>query len=360
MDGNSTWENYRGLAGHQGAGEPAKLYNLLTVEDLASQPPQAYRIKSVFPETGIAAIFGPSTSGKSFLCFDMAGAIAGRVDWFGYRVRSGHVVYVCLEGESGLRNRVAAYRSEHGGASLANVRFIVEPFGLLNGDPFALIRAIKAVPMECPTILIDTLNRAAPGADENSSVDMGLIIESCKLIQAETGGLVVLVHHTGKDAQKGPRGHSSLIAALDAAVLVTRDGDHREIKLVKVKDGQDGMSHGFRLKVITLGEDEDGDPVTSCVVEPVDCQGEGGKKPKKPLGGNQKIAWAWLSEEFKSRAAIPIDEAVGEIAKRLSVSPDRRLERARESITGLINNGSLSLLDGVLSCPVCFPEPRTT
>jgi hypothetical protein len=65
------------------------------------------------------------------------------------------------------------------------------------------------------------------------------------------------------------RGHSSLFAALDAAIEVTRNGDDvRAWKLAKSKDGEDGKSHGFNLRVIGLGEDEDGDPVTSCVIEP--------------------------------------------------------------------------------------------
>ena len=67
-------------------------------------------------------------------------------------------------------------------------------------------------------VFLDTLNRAAPTADENSSKDMGEILSAAKLLQSLINGLVVLVHHTGKDATKGLRGHSSLFAALDAAV----------------------------------------------------------------------------------------------------------------------------------------------
>ena len=57
---------------------------------------------------------------------------------------------------------------------------------------------------------------------------MGQIIAAAKELQTFVGGLVVLVHHTGKDASKGLRGHSSLQAALDAAIEVRRDGDNRE------------------------------------------------------------------------------------------------------------------------------------
>ena len=118
--------------------------------------------------------------------------------------------------------------------------------------------------------ILDTLNRAAPEADENASADMGRILEAAKQLQRLTAGPVVVVHHTGKDATKGLRGHLSLFAALDAAVEVTREGDRREWKVAKAKDGQDGAGHPFRLETVDLGEDDEGEPVTSCTIEPDD------------------------------------------------------------------------------------------
>lgn len=64
---------------------------------------------------------------------------------------------------------------------------------------------------------------------------------------------MLLVHHTGKDVAKGLRGHSSLLAAMDSAVEVTRSGDRREWKVAKAKDGVDGEVHPFRLQIETLG-----------------------------------------------------------------------------------------------------------
>lgn len=115
---------------------------------------------------------------------------------------------------------------------------------------------------------MDTLNAATSGLDENSSRDMGLILEAAKKLQRLTGGLVVLVHHTGKDASKGLRGHSSLLAALDAVIEVGRNGEARYWRMSKSKESEDGKRRGFRLKPIGLGYDEDGEPETSCVVEP--------------------------------------------------------------------------------------------
>lgn len=133
-----------------------------------------------------------------------------------------------------------------------------------------MVEAIRGAGAEGGVVVIDTLNRATPGADENSSVDMGQAIAGANAIQRGLGGLVLLVHHTGKDASKGLRGHSSLLAALDAAIEVRRDGEARSFALAKAKDGAEGHVQHFTLDVVDLGIDEDGDPITSCRVRPVD------------------------------------------------------------------------------------------
>lgn len=59
---------------------------------------------------------------------------------------------------------------------------------------------------------------------------------------------MLLVHHTGKEAGRGMRGHSSLLAAMDCVIEVKRKGDEREWHVVKSKDGEDGASHPFKLE----------------------------------------------------------------------------------------------------------------
>lgn len=345
-----------------------KTYSLLTFDDLAALPPMKWRVKGVLPESGVTAIYGPSGSGKSFLALDLAGAIGAGREWFGHRVNMAPVVYVCLEGQSGLRNRVAAYRTQHGGDSLANVRFVIESFHILNGDAAALIRTIQAAGLEKPVIVIDTLNRAAPGADENSGVDMGRIIEAAHIIQQATGGLVTLVHHSGKDSGRGMRGHSSLHAALDAVIEVKRDGENREWSLTKAKDGTDGIKYTFALRVHQFGEDGDGDPVTSCsVVLEVggeDDQEEARKgqtaKPKPvkgPQGANQKIVFSAIKDALKSTGTMSVDEAVEAVKGRLTCEEKRKTERARSAMATLIAEGFLVCQDGMVSLPQADTNP---
>jgi hypothetical protein len=147
-------------------------------------------------------------------------------------------------------------------------------------------------------LVIDTLNRASGGADENSSKDMGEIIDAAKGLQAQLGGTVLLIHHSGKDATKGLRGHSSLHAALDAAVEVRREGDRREWVIAKSKDDGDSAAYPFRLEVVEIGTDEHGDPLTSCAVVPDDRKTEF-RRVLPPKSGNQRVIWNALGEVLR-------------------------------------------------------------
>jgi hypothetical protein len=280
-------------------------YKLRSAAELLNSEPIRWRIKEVIPERGIAALYGASGSGKSFLAIDLAMSIAKGGNWCGYRVNPCPVVYVCLEGEAGLSVRVKAYQ-ETKGPIPEGVEFIDQPLNLLNtNDVRDLVTAVRARSVPHGVVIVDTLNRAAPGMDENSSVDMGHAVNAAKLIQQAMGGLVLLVHHTGKDASKGMRGHSSLHAALDAAIEVRREGDSREWCIAKAKDGADGLGHQFKLEVVDLGTDTDGDPITSCVVK----LGQRGTKVK-PLTAPQQIGLNAFMEAALHNAPTPDDQRV--------------------------------------------------
>ena len=333
--------------------KPEPRYKLLTAADLRDLPPLAWRVKGVLPAVGLAALYGPSASGKSFLAFDMAASIAEGQSWFDSRIEAAPVVYAALEGEAGFKLRAQAWEVSRGRNLPGGLHMMMQPFKLTEPQD---VQDLAAVVPAGAVVFLDTLNRAAPTADENSSKDMGEILQAAKTLQAITGGLVVLVHHTGKDSTRGLRGHSSLFAAMDAAVEVSRDGDRREWKVAKSKDGADGDAHPFKLHIETLGVDEHGDLVTSCVVVR-DTAAQDVRAVKLPQGGNQKVVLEVVRDLLKktgpfntpgapatcpaSRPAIELEESLSRIAERLTVAPDRKAERAREAVTGLVSRGVL-------------------
>jgi putative DNA primase/helicase len=335
--------------------KPAARYKLLNSADLHALPPLKWRVRGVLPADGLAGLYGPSASGKSFLALDMAAAIAEGSRWFDCRVESAPVVYAALEGEAGFKLRAQAWEAHKGRTLPAGLNMVLQPFKLT--DPRDISDLAAVVPAGA-VVFLDTLNRAAPTADENSSKDMGEILEGAKRLQSLVGGLVVLVHHTGKDATKGLRGHSSLFAALDAAVEVSRDGDNREWKIAKAKDGEDGDARPFRLQVETLGIDDYGDPVTSCTVQ-ADTRSDEIKRVKLPQGGNQRLVYEGIRGLFKDgaigktgapplRPCIELEAAVAAGAARLTCPSDKKTSRARDAITGLVSRGVLGLNEGFL------------
>lgn len=332
-------------------------FPLLSAADLAALPPARSTIKGVFPAVGLAAVAGPSASGKTFLVSDAIWAIAAGINWFGHRTYPCPVAYVGLEGLAGIATRTTAHLRAKGDAGAEMVRFITAPFRILNSDDLATLIKVL-VDLGAKVVVIDTLNAAAPGADENASADMGAIIDAAKRLSAGIGGLVILVHHTGKDVSKGLRGHSSLFAAMDAVIEVARDGDARKWRLAKSKDGADGLEHPFRLRVVELGEDEDGDPITSCVVEPDEQPDSAIRSAKLPAGGNQKLIYDALRELLKTskafgeggapptRPCIQLEEAIAKTREALTVEPDRKTERTRQAFTGLLSRGVIRHSDG--------------
>lgn len=319
-------------------------YILLTGSDLSNLPPVLWRLKGVLPYEGLAAIYGPSASGKSLLALDLAAAIAEGVDWFGLRTTKSPVVYVVLEGESGFKNRSAAWELENKRPLPSAMFMIMQEFTLT--APKDVYELSVAIPPGS-VVLIDTLNRSAPTSDENSSKEMGEILQACKRLQGLIGGLVILVHHTGKDNTKGARGHSSLFAALDGAIEVTRLVDRRTWSIAKAKDGKDGGAFPFELVFHTLGVDSDGDDITSCTVRPTFSNIFAKQQPK---GAKQQAALKEVTLHIKSNGALnqavtgfaaasvcmKLDDAVTFLAGTLTMTAkNKRTNEARRLLTAL-------------------------
>ena len=340
------------------AKSPPKTYRLLNPSDLDALPSMSWVIHSVLPAEGFGGMFGGSGFGKSFLILDMLAAVIEGGTWFGYRVTPCPVLAVVLEGEAGFRKRIKAWEQFKGRPFPDAARFLFGDFNLLDEEHVLALAAAIAASGGVGVVAIDTLNRAAPGADENGSQDMSRILEAVKQLQSMVGGLILLVHHTGKDATKGMRGHSSLFAALDAAIEVARTDDRREWKVAKSKDDADGQTHPFRLRIVDLGEDDDGERITSCVVEPERPEEAARARPRLPRGGNQKIVYDALGPLLRAsvsfgkagapatRPCLPLDDAIAGTRDRLAVSPDRRTERARQALTGLTSSGVLGCNEG--------------
>jgi AAA domain len=235
--------------------------------------------------------------------------IAKGSEYRGLRVKRGRVVYCALEGMSGFKLRVAAYRETHPGSDDAPMSLMFTPLDLIKNvkDLITSIRAQLPDGERPVAVAIDTLNRSLVGS-ESKDVDMAAYVRAADAIRDAFDCVVVIIHHCGHNDDR-PRGHSSLLGAADILISVKRDAANNIVATVDdVKDGEGrGLVVVSRLLKVEVGKDEDGDTMTSCVIEPVEGldAAKVEAKSKKGLPNAAKLALRALHAAVGDVGEIP-------------------------------------------------------
>jgi hypothetical protein len=231
-------------------------------------------VEGLLTDGGASVVYGPSNCGKSFWVLDLAAAIVSGTPFRDeLEVEPGAVVYVALEGSHGARNRIEALKRAGRLPANAPLFLCFAPVSLLEtGHDKRLAATVKQAAEQsatpCRLVILDTLARAMAGGDENKGQDMTLAVKCMDSVREATGAHVLLVHHCGKDEAKGARGHSSLRAAVDTEIEVSRPegATISTVRVTKQRDLPHGEAMPFSLESVTLGTDRRGKPITSCVV----------------------------------------------------------------------------------------------
>jgi hypothetical protein len=242
-------------------------FPIVGAEAMTRKEPGDWFIKNVLPDGDVGLIYGPTSSGKTFAILDMAASVARGKAWRGNRTKKGRVLMIAAEGGSGIGKRIKAYCQHHKlkPRDLDIGVITAAPNFMQNEDITDVMASIKAAG-GVKMIVVDTFAQVTAGANENSGEDMGLALSNAKTLREVTGAMVMLVHHTGKDVSRGARGWSGIKAALDVELEVVRhESGERELRISKMKDGDDGLRWGFKLETLVVGIDRDGDDITSCV-----------------------------------------------------------------------------------------------
>jgi len=276
---------------------------VMNVADIDTAAPRSYLLKGVLSPGELSVWVGPPKCGKSFLLLHVAYLLSLGRPVFQRRVKTARVLYVAAEGEAGISNRIRALRDVYGHSD--NFFFIAQPADLLHedghiGDLIAAARACQA-----GLIVIDTLSRAIAGGDENSSRDMGTFVCNVGEVRHLTKAHVAVVHHGTKESSGStPRGHGNLTGADDALIEIRRLEDGSRIAtVVHAKDDADGQSWGFTLDAVELGLDEDGDSITTLIVnESAELPPEA-ERPEK-LSDNLRIGLNTLTAALKACAVM--------------------------------------------------------
>jgi hypothetical protein len=344
--------------------KPGK-FALLDTADLMGLKERGYLLKGIMSPGELSVWWGPPKCGKSFLMLHTAYALAQGRSVFGRRVKQCRVLYLACEGKSGLRARVEALWRQHDHAP--DFKAIAQPVDLWSagGDTKAL-RALIAEHRP-DLVVVDTVNRVLAGGDENSSADMGALIRHLDELRQPIDGQdhgphVACIHHGTKAGSNGPRGHGSLLGAVDASIEVAIEEDGtRTAKLDAMKDDARGAL-AFKLEPVTLDVDADGDPRTTCIVKEL-TEAEP-KRAGVRLTTTEAAWFADLEEMFTHIEAKEMEPAPGEgryltlpreyvrdgfrVRGRFSLTPDGNLtgadrERMRSMLNALKNKGKIGL-----------------
>lgn len=287
---------------------------------------------------------GYTLTHNTFVALDLAFAIARGIEWRGRRSQQGLVVTIAAEGGSGLGKRGEAYARYHDFdlRGVWDMQVITAAPNFLDADDISeVIAEIKNIGSPA-VIVVDTLAQVSPGANENTSEDMGRVLANLRLLHEATGAMILVVHHAGKDLSKGSRGWSGLKAAADVQIEVIRyDGGDREIIIEKMKDGEDGLRWGFKLEIIELGIDTDGDLITSCVAIEAEVSAQkqdmDDRKGTKRRGRMENHVLEVMAT-FGSESIVSALELIDKAADMLPAPEEGKRDIRRQSVTRAINS----------------------
>ena len=267
----------------------------------------SWLVKGFVPRSGVGIMFGASQTYKSFILLSLLMAIAAKEERWGGALIKGHgaVVYVCAEGAGGIRNRIVALRQKLGIPPDADLPFfLIEArprLGVDQGDKAELIAAIrKQVPEGMPiaAVAVDTLSQCLGGGEENGSGSQ-IFVGNMTDIATAFGCVAIAVHHSGRADDERTRGHSSLDGNPDFQWLVKRtdQGMTSRVTLAKMKDGDRAIAFDVHLAVIELGFDEDGDPITTLVVDDItEASAEPTPKGSRKLNPKQQAVMSLMDQ----------------------------------------------------------------
>ena len=317
-------------------------------EDAVS--PLTWLVRGLMVEGGVSVVYGPPKSSKTFLALDLALHVAHGRNWYDLRVKRGGVLYVCGEGVAGVRQRMKAWRQEKGGDTSAPFALVPQSVNLFDTDEeldrlIADIRGLAEPMGEAVSLVVfDTLARMIGSGDEDKARDINVLVRACERIQRETGAHVMIVHHSGKDRDRGMRGSNALLGAVDVAIEVKKDDAGLcEAKVPAIKDGGDIGPFTYTLRQSVVGTDSEGDEIVSCVIDPA---GASQGASRLFLSDPERRCLALLREmERDSRdtagqsSGVPIGTWRDKFRDLENGTFDARKKRAERAVKSIIDKG---------------------
>ena len=244
------------------AAQGPDIFELLDVNQIRELPDPRWLIDNLIIENSLGFIYGPPGSGKSFVAIDMSLHIStGQSQWWGRDIqRCGPVFYISSEGVSDLKFRIRAWEVARS-VAVEDAPFYLMRQGTNFMDPDSvqkLHRTVAAMAERASNppvlIVVDTVSRVLPGADENLQKDMTMFVAACDSLREAWGSTVIGVHHTSRAGNL--RGSTVLDGAGDLLLAVEREpgSENAQLFVKKLKAGEDGKHIPFKLVRTPIGD----------------------------------------------------------------------------------------------------------
>jgi AAA domain len=310
---------------------------LIMLDDCALDTECFWAIEDILPRCNMMMIYARGGSGKTYLGTSLALGI-GTGQWFDHQAEHGAALICAFERPQDTEDRLAALRDLYG--------YHDTPVGLLKlggqvlDDARAglIIAAAKelaertALPVRA--IEIDTVSAALGGSKEDDE-GLGRLRRLGERIHAETGALIIWIHHEGKGDHMGPRGHLTL--ADDCLVWWHVEERENGGRVVHVAKANRGPSHvplfAFTLIPFEAGQDRRGKEIKLCEVQLTDLAPAlaspvlrrfGQATEQEPrLGGRQKLMMRLL-RKLADRHPQGVERSVLRSAFILELNAERK------------------------------------
>lgn len=332
-------------------GRVVPLLQVKTVADALATPSREYLVKGLLYAGDLSVTHGEPGCGKSNLWLHIGYRLSQGQAIFGRRVRPCPVLYLALEGAGSIAKRIQGVSQTWGMAE--QFFYIAQPLNLFD-DSAAMAGLIDAMHShEIKALIVDTHARAIHGGDENASADTGRMIGNYDQIRHQTGAHVAVVHHGTKSGDKGPRGHSSLMGAIDLNMEVTNADGVRTVAIRKARDDDDSIRLSFALRPVEIGVDQDGDVLTTVVVEE-DASLATGRRPTA-MSPTEKIGMdalldALIEQGEPSPKTTGFPDSINRVVefeawrehlyrRSPGVTPDTKRQHLKRAVTGLQAKG---------------------
>jgi hypothetical protein len=247
-----------------GPAESEQLFQTLTLDELLSARDPKFLVDRHLPERSLGFLYGEPGAKKSFIALDWALHLAfGKPDWHGDTISAkpdGVVLYLAGEGAFGMKARAEAWLQRHEIPSdqRSAGRFYLLPHSvdMMKADQVGKLASTlrRGIAKPVIAIIVDTVSRSMPGADENLQKDMTLFVRACDRLKEEFDCTVLGVHHASKSGAL--RGSSVLAGAGDFVFRMDckKGALAGKLHCEKQKDAPDGWADAYRFDVIYLSD----------------------------------------------------------------------------------------------------------